>query len=63
MADADKPIPAELIASTTELRLPLPVLTSAAVIDPTETGPVNVAVTVDPFRPVQADRAVWAKNC
>ena len=58
MADADTPTPAELIASTTELRLPLPVLTSAAVIDPTETGPVNVAVTVDPFAPFRRDRAV-----
>jgi hypothetical protein len=26
-------------------------LTSAAVIDPTEIGPVKVAVTVDPFAP------------
>src|SRR5579863_1256945 len=51
MADADRPTPAELIASTTELRLPLPVLTSAALIDPIETAPVNVAVTVEPFAP------------
>ncbi len=50
---ADIPSPAPFMALTTDCRLPLPVFTSAAVSEPTVSGPVKVAETVAPSGPLR----------